>query len=226
MPSLALRSAAACAALCLFAAPARAQQAPPTPPRYLAQLQAELQAMGYAPESCVALSSQQGRCSVRVSTGGAAAGASNPGAPQRRYLLQAAYDDGTDTIYVYFDHYATLPAEVPDAPAAFRRMMELNWEMLVGRFEWSSRTGEVRLGAVLNTDSNFDRRAFRGVVRTLVRQADRYAEELSRLTHGPVGEGGTPAAPAASAGAAPAAPPAGAAPAGATAAPARPAAGH
>lgn len=66
--------------------------------------------------------------------------------------------------------------------------MEINWEMLVGRFEWSAQTGELRLSATLNTDSNFDRRAFRGVVRALLRLAERYAEEVARVSGSPVGE--------------------------------------
>ena len=60
----------------------------------------------------------------------------------------------------------------------------------------SSTTGEVRLSAVLNTDSNFDRRAFRGVIRSLIRLADRYAPEVGQLTGAPVGE--RPAVPTSS----------------------------
>ena len=56
--------------------------------------------------------------------------------------------------------------------------MELNWELLVGKFEWNPRTGEVRLSAVLNTDSNFDRRAFRSIVHALDSIAVRYYREL------------------------------------------------
>ena len=60
--------------------------------------------------------------------------------------------------------------------------MELNWELLIGKFEWNPRTGEVRLGATFNTDSNFDRRAFRSIVRALDTIAARYAAELRDLT--------------------------------------------
>lgn len=115
------------------------------------------------------------------------AGSNSPGAPVRTWLLKLEYDDDSDTIYVYVDRYATVAASSPDAAVIMQRLMELNWEMLVGRFEWSRTSGEVRLGAVLNTDSNFDRRALRSVVRALVRLADRYADEVGRLTHSAVG---------------------------------------
>ncbi len=191
------------AALSLAPAIATAQ----TDPRYFNQMRAELQAMGLAAQ-CAAVSAQVGACRVVASAQTA------PGAPAaataRRYALVLEYNDQTDTVYAYLDRYATLRAEAPNAGAVFRRIAEMNWEMLVGKFEWSPRTGEVRLGAVMNTDSNFDRRAFRGVVRALLRLGDRYAEEVSHLTGAPVGEA-SPVAPAApTAAAAPAALPAGA----------------
>jgi len=184
------------AALGAAAAPASAQ----TDPRYFGQIRAELQAMGM-PAQCAAASPQAGSCRVT-----AAGSTGNPSvAPGRRFVLGLDYSDVTDTVYVYVDHYATLRGDAPTAPAAFRRLLEINWEMLVGRFEWSAQTGELRLSTTLNTDSNFDRRAFRGVVRTMLRLAERYADEVARVTGSAVGESvaGTNNAPAA--GAAPAA---------------------
>ena len=51
----------------------------------------------------------------------------------------------------------------------------------MGKFEWDPTDGEVRLAMVLNTDSNFDRRAFRSTVRALAALADRHYGELNRL---------------------------------------------
>jgi hypothetical protein len=178
-----------------------------TDPRYFGQIRAELQAMGM-PAQCAAASAQAGSC--RVTAAGATG---NPNvAPGRRFVMGLDYSDVTDTVYVYIDHYTTLRGDAPNAAATFRRLMEINWEMLVGRFEWSAQTGELRLSATLNTDSNFDRRAFRGVVRALLRLAERYAEEVARVSGSPVGE--SLAAPTGAPGAS--VPPAGAAPGGAT----------
>lgn len=177
------------AALALLPSPARAQ----SDPRYFAQIRAELQAMGMTAQ-CAAVSPQVGACRVRAAT--QPAPGANAQALSRRYTLAFEYSDQTDTVYAYVDRYAALRGDAPGAPAAFRRLAEINWEMLIGKLEWSPRTGEVRLGAVINTDSNFDRRAFRGVVRALLRLADRYAEEIAHLTGSPVGED-APAAPAA-----------------------------
>lgn len=157
-------------------------------PRYLTQLRAELQAMGYSPQ-CAAASPQAGSCRIR-------ARAEGERAATRQFVVVFDYSDVTDTVYVYLDHYAALRGEGPELAATQRRLLEMNWEMLVGKFEWSPSQGELRLSSVLHTDSNFDRRAFRGVVRALLRLGERYADEVSRLSSSPVGEAAAPAATA------------------------------
>jgi hypothetical protein len=171
----------AAAALSLLLCPAFAGAQ--SEPRYLPQVRAELQAMGYTAQ-CAPVSAAVGTC--RVEHVGAASGAG--AAAGRRFELVVEYSDVTDTVYAYLTRYATLRVDQPNATTAFRRVAEMNWEMLVGKFEWSAPTGELRLGAVMQTDSNFDRRAFRGVVRSLLRLGDRYADEVSRLTGATVGE--------------------------------------
>jgi len=155
-------------------------------------MQAELQAMGLAPQ-CASANAQAGSCTTRAASPPAAA---NGQSSSRRFVLSLQYDDNSDTIYVYVDHYGLLHGDASNAGQVFRRLLELNWEMLVGRFEWSAASGEIRLSAVMNTDSNFDRRAFRGVVRSVLRIADRYADEIARLTGNPVGESAPSSAPA------------------------------
>lgn len=170
----------------LCASPAQAQN----DPRYLTQVRAELQAMGFAPQ-CAAASPQAGSCRVRAHAEG-----DRDRPASRQFVMVFDYSDVTDTIYVYLDRYATLRAEGAEVGTTQRRLLEMNWEMLVGKFEWSPAQGEVRLGSVLHTDTNFDRRAFRGVVRALLRLGERYADEVSRLTSAPVGEPIAPVGPA------------------------------
>jgi len=170
--------------LCLSLVPVAAHAQ--TEPRYLNQLRAELQAMGIAAQ-CAPATAQAGVCRGTASSAPAGAPAG------RRYTLVLEYSDQTDTVYVFLERYGSLPTDAPTAAAAFRRVAEINWEMLTGKLEWSSRTGELRLGALMHTDSNFDRRAFRGVVRAVLRLGDRYAAEIAQLTGRPVGE--APATP-------------------------------
>jgi hypothetical protein len=154
-------------ALSARAAPAAAQTAPPA--RYAAAIEAELRQMGIAAE-CASESATRHRCRAPRP----AAGASNA-------WLHMVYSDESDTIYFYFERYLLLPSDHPRAATVLRRLMELNWDLLVGKFEWNPRTGEVRLSATLNTDSNFDRRAFRSIIAALDTLAARYAAELRDL---------------------------------------------
>ncbi|MEZ4339302.1 MAG: YbjN domain-containing protein [Sandaracinaceae bacterium] len=176
----------------LAVAPAAAQEEEPAPPadepppaaeaqtveegqpRYLAAMENELNAMRVRGARCEAADPQRARCQFAargITTG-------------REFAIRIVYSDRTDTIYMYVERYLTAPADGQTTDALLRRLMELNWTLLLGKFEWSSTDGEVRLAMILNTDSNFDRRAFRSAVRGIGQLADRYFNELDRLVRG------------------------------------------
>ena len=160
----------ACLLLCACtpAASRALAQAPSTPAaRYAGAIEQELAAMGIEAHCATA---QDGRDDCTW------AGRSAPS--KRDLTLHAVYSDATDTVYFYVERYLVLAPEAPRTQLVLRRLMELNWELLIGKFEWNPRTGEVRISAVLNTDSNFDRRAFRSIVHALDSIAVRYAGEL------------------------------------------------
>lgn len=139
-------------------------------PRYFAAMQAELQAIG-AGAQCRAHSAQLAHCAFRHQAAGS----------DRTFNVHLTYDDDSDTIYLYVDRYLLAPETAATTPALLRQLMSLNWDMLIGKFEWDRSDGEVRLSAVMNTDSNFDRRAFRSTVRGIQALADRHYPELLRI---------------------------------------------
>ena len=143
-------------------------------PRYLAAMRAEIEAMRLVGGECVAIDAQRARCSFT------ARGAST----DRQFPVHAVYSDRTDTIYLYVERYLEAPSEGSSTMPLLRRLMELNWQLLLGKFEWDATDGEVRLAMILNTDSNFDRRAFRSAVRGIGQLADRYYGELNRILRG------------------------------------------
>ena len=167
-----------CLALC--AATVLAQDAPPqqpaqprpaaAEPRYLAAIRAELEALSI-PAACESETATRARCAYRH----------RGRTSQRELSIHLVYSDETDTIYFYVDRYLVAPPGAEATTAVLRRLMELNWQMLVGKFEWDPSDGEVRLAMVMNTDSNFDRRTFRSIVRTIGPLADRYHSELAQL---------------------------------------------
>jgi hypothetical protein len=149
-------------------------EVPAGQPRYLAALRAEIEAMGLD-GACEADDAQRAHCAVVV----------RGEVSRRTFDLRMAYSDVTDTVYFYVDHYLMARADAPTTDPLLRHLMELNWRLLVGKFEWDPSDGEVRLAMVMNTDSNFDRRTFRSLVRALQDQADRFYPELTRVAPQP-----------------------------------------
>ena len=166
-----LRSVRALAFTLVFglalASNAHAQDAPP---RYLDAIREELERLELAP-SCEAESPVRARCELRdVSRDG-----------RSELLAYVLYSDESDTAYVWVPRLAIAPAEGPGTDAVLRRIAELNWSMLATKLEWNATDGEVRLSAVLHTDSSFDRRAFRNLIRVVLSLARRHGPELTRL---------------------------------------------
>jgi hypothetical protein len=138
--------------------------------RYAQAMGEELQKLGID-ATCAAESPQRHRCSFNVRSS----------LSERALGAHAVYDDTTDSVYIFVEELLTAPPADKRTNAVLRRMMELNWELLLGKFEWNPSSGEVRLSVVLSTDSNFDRRAFRSAIRTLDTLAPRYRPELAEL---------------------------------------------
>jgi hypothetical protein len=150
---------------------ANAQDQTPVSPRYLEAMETELEALRI-PHECVASSETNAECTFRHR------GATS----QREFEVRLRYSDDTDTIYFYVPRYLIATPEAAGISTVMQRLMEINWELLVGKLEWDRRDGEVRLSITMNTDSNFDRRSFRSIARAIGPLADRYADELERLT--------------------------------------------
>ncbi|MDH5671526.1 MAG: YbjN domain-containing protein [Myxococcales bacterium] len=138
--------------VCVNGAPASAQQGP----RYAAAIEQELEALALEPR-CESAAPDSLRCRFRGRSGLTEKGAE----------MVLVYSDRSDTIYIYIERFVQAQATDPATPALLMRLMEFNWELLLGKFEWNAHSGEVRLSATLSTDSNLDRRALRSAIRTL-----------------------------------------------------------
>lgn len=139
-------------------------------PRYLEAIRAELEGMGVE-ATCEAEGTTRGHCAFRHVTRDG----------QRELWLRMTYSDESDTLYVYVPRLVVAAPEDETTARVLRRLGELNWRMLATKLEWNASNGEVRMSGVLHTDSNFDRRAFRTLVRVVLSQAERYQPELERL---------------------------------------------
>jgi hypothetical protein len=103
------------------------------------------------------------------------------GVDGRAFEFGIRYCRTTETVYVYIDRFLELPS--PDGPSVelARRLLELNRRMVTAKLEWDRPTNSIRLSVVINTDSNFDRRAFRSQLKGLIANAERLWPELDSL---------------------------------------------
>lgn len=136
-------------------------------PRYLEAVENELRAVGFAP-ACEVLTPPRARCEFdRVDPRNGA-----------RMAFVAVIDDTTHTVYLY-SRLGHLSAEDERAPMIFARLLDFGWQSLALKFEWSSASGEIRVSSLIHTDSNFDRRAFRVLLRLLRQEAPRIRRVLA-----------------------------------------------
>ena len=88
------------------------------------------------------------------------------------------YSKQTDSIYIYVDRF--LPLSDPAGPSLIlaRRLLELNRDMVTAKLEWDKSAAAIQLSTFVNTDSNFDRRAFRSQLVSLWRVVEQLWPEL------------------------------------------------
>jgi hypothetical protein len=131
---------------------------------YMAAIEEELRALGLSP-TCDAAA---GQCRYELDSVEA----------RNVFPISVRLDPRANTVIVSTDVFVTAPADNPRIDAFVQRVLELNWEQLVPMFQWDAGTGAVRVAGVINTDSNLDRRALRGVVQAVNRVAERRYREL------------------------------------------------
>jgi hypothetical protein len=137
------------------------------PNGYMNAIEQELTALDLTPTCQTA----QGRCTFELDSEEA----------RNVFSVTVQYNSTNQTVLVTIDQYLTATTENPRTDRLLQRLMELNWQQLVPMFQWNAADGHVRLAGLLNTDSNFDRRAFRGVVQAVDAVAARNYRELRTL---------------------------------------------
>lgn len=90
--------------------------------------------------------------------------------------LTTRYSKDTDTVYIGFDSFVVLKTEI--APSVALQLLRLNHEMVSAKFSWNSDTLAIQLSASINTDTNFDRRAFRSQITGLLEIAKKIRPTL------------------------------------------------
>lgn len=99
------------------------------------------------------------------------------------YVTRVRVANKLDLVYLYIQDYLVVPKAHRNKDKVMCRLMELNFELNVGKFEWDSRDGEVRYSFTFSTENGLGFEAFRAVFETLLVTADDKQEELQKLLH-------------------------------------------
>jgi hypothetical protein len=134
---------------------------------YMDAIETELRALGVEPTCEV----PRGRCVYNLESQTATTS----------FSVTVTYSPTDNTVMVSVDRYLSTPPPNPRTARLFQRLIELNWQQLVPMFQWNSRTNQVRLAGVMSADTNFDRRAFRGVVQAVQAAGERNYRPLRAL---------------------------------------------
>jgi len=101
------------------------------------------------------------------------------------YQLRIFVDDPRKVVYMCINRLMTIPEAHPRKSAVLQRLMELNWELLIGKYEWDKTDGEVRLSYTFSTENGLGYEAFVACFQLLVLTADRDYPKLMALMWAP-----------------------------------------
>lgn len=106
-----------------------------------------------------------------------------------RYDLRIFIDDSRKVVYVCVNRFLTCPTSHPRLAPLLQRLMELNWQLLIGKYEWDKTDGEVRLSHTFSTENGLGYDAFVACFQLLVMTADNDYPALMKLMWGGEVEG-------------------------------------
>ncbi len=136
-------------------------------PRYLRAVRHELERMG-VDAACEAEGRARGSCTFTHTAT----------EPAGQWSVRVVVSDQSRTVYLAVLDLGRIPPNDGQTDRRLRSLAELNWSATGTHLDWDPRTGAVRLAAVQRTDTNFDRRAFRVLLRLLLSRAERFAPQL------------------------------------------------
>ena len=106
-----------------------------------------------------------------------------------QYDIRIFIDDERKVVYVCVNRFLYCPTSHPRHSPVMQRLMELNWKLLIGKYEWDKNDGEVRLSYTFSTENGVGYDAFETCFQVLIMTADQHYPELMKLMWGGPQEG-------------------------------------
>jgi thioredoxin-related protein len=96
--------------------------------------------------------------------------------------LRIVVDAKNQMVYVFLNRYLSAKPGSDKLPAVLMRLMEENWNLNIGKFEWDKTDGEIRYSYCFTTENGIGYEAFRAILMTLTNTGDKLLPELKALT--------------------------------------------
>jgi hypothetical protein len=96
--------------------------------------------------------------------------------------LHIVIDGPRQMVYLFLNRYLTVKPDDPALPKVLQRLMQENWNLNIGKFEWDKTDGEIRFSYCFTTENGVGFEAFGAIVKTLLETGDKFWPELHALT--------------------------------------------
>jgi hypothetical protein len=96
--------------------------------------------------------------------------------------LRIVIDTKRQIVYMFLNRYLEAKPDSAQLPKVLQRLMEENWNLNIGKFEWDKTDGEIRLSYCFTTENGIGYEAFSAIVTTLTETGDKLWPELHALT--------------------------------------------
>ncbi|MCX5733506.1 MAG: YbjN domain-containing protein [candidate division NC10 bacterium] len=101
--------------------------------------------------------------------------------PHATHSLRMVIDQSRKLVYVFLNRYLAVPKDHPNRSQVLQALMEQNWKLNLGGYQWDPEDGEVRFFYTFSTENGVGFEVFEAVVKTLLETGDRLWPELSNL---------------------------------------------
>ncbi len=93
-------------------------------------------------------------------------------------------DADRELVYLYLNRYLMAPPDQANIDTVLRTLMDYNWRVNIGKFEWDKSDGEVRFSHVFTTENGLGFEAFEAMYFALARLGDQLWPELKAIVDG------------------------------------------
>jgi hypothetical protein len=96
--------------------------------------------------------------------------------------MRVVIDSKRQLVYLFLNRYLSAPANSANVGKVLQALMEQNWNLNIGKFEWDPSDGEIRYSYCFTTENGIGFEAFEAIVQTLAQTGDRLWPDLKKLT--------------------------------------------